>query len=267
MTSTTTPAGSAERWGPLWGARPADWALSEDQQLPTYEEAIRRVGLAPGSACSTSAAGPASSSAPSPIAAPHVDGIDASEALIDARPHARAGRRPPRRRDGGPAVRGRRLRPRHRLQLVLLRRRHGRRAARGRPRRQARRAGRDPGLGRARALRPRGDEADREAVLPARRSRRATAARSLASPACSRGSRRRGGARAEDDVRRLLAVRLPRRATSSRAACSPRPASATRPGSGRTRSRRVDRRRSRPSARADGSYSLENEWHFLVAAA
>ena len=46
MTSTAV-TGSAERWGPLWGARPADWALSEDQQLPTYEEALRRVGLEP----------------------------------------------------------------------------------------------------------------------------------------------------------------------------------------------------------------------------
>jgi hypothetical protein len=29
--------GSGSRWGPLWGARPADWALSEDQQTPSYE--------------------------------------------------------------------------------------------------------------------------------------------------------------------------------------------------------------------------------------
>ncbi|MGH2917206.1 MAG: class I SAM-dependent methyltransferase [Solirubrobacteraceae bacterium] len=28
--------------------RPADWALSEDQQIPTYEEALRRVGIEPG---------------------------------------------------------------------------------------------------------------------------------------------------------------------------------------------------------------------------
>jgi SAM-dependent methyltransferase len=41
-------AGSAARWGPLWGARPADWALSEDQQLATYEEALRRVPVEPG---------------------------------------------------------------------------------------------------------------------------------------------------------------------------------------------------------------------------
>jgi SAM-dependent methyltransferase len=46
--STTTPTGSAERWGPLWGARPADWALSEDQQIPAYEEALRHVDLVPG---------------------------------------------------------------------------------------------------------------------------------------------------------------------------------------------------------------------------
>src|SRR5687768_13596569 len=44
----TTVAGSAGCWGPLWGTRPADWALSEDQQVPTYEEALRRVGLEPG---------------------------------------------------------------------------------------------------------------------------------------------------------------------------------------------------------------------------
>jgi SAM-dependent methyltransferase len=45
---TTAVGGSAERWGPLWGARPADWALSEDQQVPTYEEALGRVDLQPG---------------------------------------------------------------------------------------------------------------------------------------------------------------------------------------------------------------------------
>jgi SAM-dependent methyltransferase len=49
MTSaTTSTSGSAAKWGPLWGARPRDWAENEDQQLPTYEAAIRRVGMAPG---------------------------------------------------------------------------------------------------------------------------------------------------------------------------------------------------------------------------
>src|SRR5437867_6707153 len=44
----TTRPGSANRWGPLWGARPADWALSEDRQLPTYEAALERTGLESG---------------------------------------------------------------------------------------------------------------------------------------------------------------------------------------------------------------------------
>jgi SAM-dependent methyltransferase len=49
MTSyATAHAGSSTRWGPLWGARPADWALSEDQQGPTYEAALERTGLQAG---------------------------------------------------------------------------------------------------------------------------------------------------------------------------------------------------------------------------
>jgi len=46
--ATTPTSGSAEKWGPLWGARPRDWAEDEDLQVPTYEEAIRHVGIAPG---------------------------------------------------------------------------------------------------------------------------------------------------------------------------------------------------------------------------
>jgi SAM-dependent methyltransferase len=40
--------GSATRWGPLWGARPDDWARSEEQQVPTYEAALRHVDVKPG---------------------------------------------------------------------------------------------------------------------------------------------------------------------------------------------------------------------------
>jgi SAM-dependent methyltransferase len=46
--ASSTSTGSANRWGPLWGARPADWALSEDRQLPTYQAALQRTGLKPG---------------------------------------------------------------------------------------------------------------------------------------------------------------------------------------------------------------------------
>jgi SAM-dependent methyltransferase len=38
----------AAQWGRLWGSRAQDWAASEEQQVPTYEEAIRRVGLSDG---------------------------------------------------------------------------------------------------------------------------------------------------------------------------------------------------------------------------
>src|SRR5919197_6608278 len=48
MQSTMPKSGSAEKWGPLWGDRPRDWAEIEDQQVPTYAEAIRRVGVTAG---------------------------------------------------------------------------------------------------------------------------------------------------------------------------------------------------------------------------
>jgi SAM-dependent methyltransferase len=48
MTEVTAKSGSAERWGPLWGARPDDWALNEDQQIPTYETALQRIDLRRG---------------------------------------------------------------------------------------------------------------------------------------------------------------------------------------------------------------------------
>jgi SAM-dependent methyltransferase len=46
--STAVTLGSATRWGPLWGARPEDWAISEDQQVPIYEDTLHQVGLEPG---------------------------------------------------------------------------------------------------------------------------------------------------------------------------------------------------------------------------
>lgn len=48
MSTALSTTGSAGRWGPLWGARPGDWALNEDQQIPTYEAALERTGLGPG---------------------------------------------------------------------------------------------------------------------------------------------------------------------------------------------------------------------------
>ena len=45
MSSTMHASSSAERWGPLWGARPDDWAISEEQHVPSYEAALERVAL------------------------------------------------------------------------------------------------------------------------------------------------------------------------------------------------------------------------------
>jgi SAM-dependent methyltransferase len=75
-------SGSASRWGPLWGARPEEWALSEDKQRPTYEEALRHVELDAGRRVLDVGCG---SGAFLRLVAdrgglPH--GVDASEALI-----------------------------------------------------------------------------------------------------------------------------------------------------------------------------------------
>jgi SAM-dependent methyltransferase len=48
MRAATQMSERAIQWGRLWGARAQDWALSEEQQLPTYLEAIRRVGMSRG---------------------------------------------------------------------------------------------------------------------------------------------------------------------------------------------------------------------------
>lgn len=82
--------GSAERWGPLWGARPADWALSEDQQLPTYEDALRRVGLEPGQLVLDVGCGVGSFLRLIVARGARAFGLDASQALLDL-----AGRRVP----------------------------------------------------------------------------------------------------------------------------------------------------------------------------
>jgi SAM-dependent methyltransferase len=48
MTSSMHASSSAQRWGPLWGARPDDWAISEEQHDASYEAALARVALEPG---------------------------------------------------------------------------------------------------------------------------------------------------------------------------------------------------------------------------
>jgi SAM-dependent methyltransferase len=76
-------SGSAERWGPLWGARPDDWALSEDQQVPTYEAVLRRVELGPGSRVLDIGCGAGTFLRLAAERGADVFGLDASPALIE----------------------------------------------------------------------------------------------------------------------------------------------------------------------------------------
>ena len=83
MRSMTPAAGSAHRWGPLWGARPRDWAQNEEQQAPTYEEAIRQVGLEPGERVLDIGCGSGAFLLLAADRGAEVHGLDASEALIE----------------------------------------------------------------------------------------------------------------------------------------------------------------------------------------
>ena len=83
MVPSTAVTGSAERWGPLWGARPADWALSEDQQVPTYEDALARVGLEPGQLVLDIGCGAGAFLQLVAERGARAFGLDASEALLD----------------------------------------------------------------------------------------------------------------------------------------------------------------------------------------
>jgi SAM-dependent methyltransferase len=80
---TQAPTSSAERWGPLWGARPVDWALSEDQQIPNYAEALRRVDLQPGDRVLDIGCGAGAFLRLVAARGAQPFGLDASEALLD----------------------------------------------------------------------------------------------------------------------------------------------------------------------------------------
>jgi len=82
MSSATREAGSAERNAPLWNARPEDWAINEAQQIPTYEAAIDRVGLAPGQRVLEVGCGTGVFLRAAADRGAEVHGIDAAEALL-----------------------------------------------------------------------------------------------------------------------------------------------------------------------------------------
>jgi SAM-dependent methyltransferase len=83
MTSTTAATGSAERWGPLWGARPHDWARNEEAQHPVYEAVINRIGVAAGQRVLEVGCGSGCFLRLAADRCATVVGLDASEALLE----------------------------------------------------------------------------------------------------------------------------------------------------------------------------------------
>jgi SAM-dependent methyltransferase len=83
MASTTTVEGKAERWGRSWGMRAEAWAATEEQQLPTYEEAIRRLRIGEGRTVLEVGCGAGVFIRAAADRGARVTGLDASEALIE----------------------------------------------------------------------------------------------------------------------------------------------------------------------------------------
>src|SRR5262245_14758219 len=81
--STTSTIGSAKRWGPLWGARPEDWAENEEQQVPTYEAALRRIDVEAGRQVLEVGCGSGVFLRLAADRGATVVGLDASEALLE----------------------------------------------------------------------------------------------------------------------------------------------------------------------------------------
>jgi SAM-dependent methyltransferase len=84
---TATVEGSAARWGPLWGARPGDWALTEEQQTPTYEAALARIDLRRSQLVLDIGCGVGTFLRLIAERGGRPFGVDASEALIDLARH------------------------------------------------------------------------------------------------------------------------------------------------------------------------------------
>jgi SAM-dependent methyltransferase len=74
--------GSATLWGPLWGARPDDWARSEEQQLPAYLEVLDRLDLPQGARILDVGCGAGAFLRAAADRGLQTTGIDAAEALL-----------------------------------------------------------------------------------------------------------------------------------------------------------------------------------------
>jgi len=82
MSSATKATGSADRHALLWNIHPQDWSVNEVQQLPTYEEAIRRIGITSGQRVLEVGCGTGVFLRAAADRGAAVHGLDASEALL-----------------------------------------------------------------------------------------------------------------------------------------------------------------------------------------
>jgi SAM-dependent methyltransferase len=82
-TSQTPSATTAERWGAAWGARASDWAITEEQQRPAYEEVLRHVQLNRGQTVLDIGCGAGSFLSICVERGARPSGIDASEQLLE----------------------------------------------------------------------------------------------------------------------------------------------------------------------------------------
>ena len=79
----TTQTEKAVRWGQAWGSRAEDWAANEEQQLPTYETALDRIGIAAGQCVLEVGCGSGVFLRAAADRGAEVVGLDASEALLE----------------------------------------------------------------------------------------------------------------------------------------------------------------------------------------
>jgi SAM-dependent methyltransferase len=83
MAGTALMSERALQWGRAWGARARDWEASELQQVPTYDEAISRVGLSEGKRVLEVGCGTGVFLRAAADRGAEVYGLDASAALLE----------------------------------------------------------------------------------------------------------------------------------------------------------------------------------------
>jgi SAM-dependent methyltransferase len=83
MTTTDVVGSKALRWGQAWGSRAHEWAQTEEQQLPTYEAALDRLGVGAGHRVLEVGCGSGVFLRAAADRGATVSGVDSSERLVE----------------------------------------------------------------------------------------------------------------------------------------------------------------------------------------